>query len=83
MLIWSLFLKKSSCFKIPKQSSTTEINKHTLSGYTLFTHCSFNLTKKNPEFYSGKDCMESFCKDLKEHATKLISYEKRRNNIIN
>ena len=25
----------------------------------------------------GKDCMEKFCKDLRGHAVKIISYEKK------
>ena len=25
----------------------------------------------------GKDCMKKFCKDLKEHAAKIINYEKK------
>ena len=29
----------------PKKSSTTKINKHTASGYSLFTYCSFDTTK--------------------------------------
>ena len=29
----------------PKKSSTTKINKHTPSGYSLFTHCSFDVKK--------------------------------------
>ena len=27
--------------------------------------------------------MKNFCLDLTEHATKIINYEKRRNDIIN
>ena len=33
-------------------------------------------TKRN--YYRGKDCMKSFCKDLKEHATKM----KKKSDII-
>ena len=29
----------------PEKSSTTKINKHTPSGYSLFTYCSFDETK--------------------------------------
>ena len=29
----------SSCHNDPNKSSTTKINKHTSSGYSLFTHC--------------------------------------------
>ena len=60
----------------PEKSSTTKINKHAPSGYSLFTHCLFDLTKGKLDCYSGKDCMRKFCKDVKEHATKTINYEK-------
>ena len=26
----------------------------------------------------GKDCMKKFCKDLKEHAMRIINYEKKK-----
>ena len=29
----------------PEKSSTTKINKHTPSGYSLFTHCPFDTKK--------------------------------------
>ena len=35
----SLLEKMSTCHNNPKNSSTTKINKHTPSGYSLFTHC--------------------------------------------
>ena len=67
-----------TCYNNPKESSTTEINKHTPFGYSLFTHCSFNKTKNKLDYYRGKDCMKKFCKDLREHATKIINYEKKK-----
>ena len=48
----------------PNESSTTEINKHTPSGYSLFTDCSFDKSKNKLNHYRGKDCMKKFCKDL-------------------
>ena len=72
----SLLEKISTCYNNPEKSSKTKINKHAPSGYSLFTHCSFDLTKNKLECYRGKDCMEQFCKDLKEHATKITNYEK-------
>ena len=62
----------------PNESSTTEINKHTPSGYSLFTHCSFDKTKNKLHHYRGKDCMKKFCKDLRTHAAKIINYEKKK-----
>ena len=40
----SLLEKMSTCYDSPEKSSTTKINKHTPSGYSLFTHCSFDET---------------------------------------
>ena len=57
--------------------------KHTPSGYSLFTNCSFDSTKNKLDCYKGKDCMEKFCKDWKEHAMKIINYEKKRNVTTN
>ena len=35
------------CHNDPKKSLITKINKHTASSYSLFTHCSFDLTKNS------------------------------------
>ena len=72
-----LLEKISTCYNNAEESSTTEINKHTPSGYSLFTHCSFDKTKKKLDYYSGDDCMKNFCKDLREHTKKIINYEKK------
>ena len=37
--------KMSTCHNNPEESSTTEINKHTPSGYSFFPHCSFDKKK--------------------------------------
>ena len=73
-----LLEKMSTCQNNPNESSTTEINKHTPSGYSLFTYCSFDKTKNKLNYYRGKDCMKKFCKNLREHATKIINYEKKK-----
>ena len=70
----SLLEKMNTCQNNPKKSSTTKINEHTTSGYSLFTHCSFDTTKNKLYYYRGKDCMKNFCIDLREHATKIINY---------
>ena len=72
-----LLQKISTCYNNAEESSTTEINKHTPSGYSLFTHCSFDKTKNKLNYYRGDNCMEKLCKDLREHATKIINYEKK------
>ena len=67
----SLLEKLSTCHNNSQKSSTIKIKKQMRSGYSLFTHFSFDLTKKKPVCYKGKACAESFCKDLKEHATQI------------
>ena len=69
-----LLEKMNTCYNNPEKSSTTKINKHTPSGYSLFTHCSFDKTKNKLDYNRGKNCMKNFCLDLREHATKIINY---------
>ena len=74
--IESLLEKMTTCHNNPKKPSTTIINKHTPFGYSLFTHCLFDRTKNKFHYYRGKNCMKTFSLDLREHATKIINYEK-------
>ena len=73
----SLLEKMNTCSNNPEKSSTTKITKHTPSGYSLFTHCSFDTKKNKFDYCRGKNCMKNFCLDLREHATKIINYEKK------
>ena len=72
-----LLEKMSTCYNTSEESSTTKINKYTPSGYSIFTHCSFDKSKNKLNYYRGEDCITKFCKDLREHATKIINYEKK------
>ena len=65
-----LLEKMSTCQNNPNKSSTTNINKHKLSDYSIFTHCSFDESKNKLNYYIGDDCMKKFCKYLREHSTK-------------
>ena len=56
----SLLEKISACHNNPKRSSTTKINKHRASAYSLFTHYSFDATKNKLDYYRGQDCMNKF-----------------------
>ena len=73
-----LLEKVDTCENDPNKSQTTKINKHIPSGYSIFTHCSFDESKNKLNCYRGDDCMEKFCKDLREHSTKIINYEKKK-----
>ena len=68
----------STCYDSPEKSSTAEINKHTPSGYSLFTYCSFDETKSKLSHDRSKNCMKNFCQDFKKHAIQIINYEKNK-----
>ena len=72
-----LLEKMRSCQNIPEKSYTGKKAKHTPSGYSLFTNCSFDATKNKLDCYRGKGCKERFCKDLRDHAIKMINYEEK------
>ena len=74
----SLLEKMSTCHNNPKKPSTTKINKNAVSGYSLFTNCSFDTAKTKLDYYRGKNCMKNFCLDSKEHAIKMINYKKKK-----
>ena len=66
-----------ACQNNPDLSSTTKINQHIPSGYSIYTTCSFDKYNNKLSYYRGQDCMRRFCKDLKDHATKIIDFKKK------
>ena len=78
-----LLKKMRLCQNNPEKSYTEKKSKHMPSGYSLFTNCSFESTKNKLDCYKGKDCMESFCKDLREHTLKIVNFERKRNDTTN
>ena len=78
----SLIEKISTCCNNPEKSSATKIDKHTPSGFSLFTHCSFDATKNKVDYYRGKDCLKVVCKILKEHAIIIIIMNYEKNKIV-
>ena len=73
-----LLEKMSTCINNPNESSTSKINKHTPSRYSIFTSCSIYESKNKLHYFRGKDCMKKFCKDLKKHATRIINHENKK-----
>ena len=72
-----LLKKIDTCQNNPDLSSTTKIKQHIPSGYSNYTSCSFDKSNNKLSYYRGEDCMKRFCKDLKDHATKIIDYKKK------
>ena len=72
-----IFKKIDTCKNNPDLSSTTKINQHIPSGYSVYTSRSFDKSNNKLSYYKGEDCMRRFCKDLKDHAIKIIDYKKK------
>ena len=54
----TLLEKMSTFLNSLEKSSTAKINKHTPSGFSLFTHCSFDTVENNkPDSYRANNCM--------------------------
>ena len=70
-------LKKMSTFQNHPNESY-QINKHTPSGYSLYTYFSFDKSKNKLDYHRGKDIIKMFFKDLRTHATKIFNYEKKK-----
>ena len=77
-----LLEKIDACHNNPEKSYTENKVWHKSSGYSLATCCSFDKTKTAWSYYRGKDCMEIFCKDLRNQAMKIINYEKKKEIIL-
>ena len=78
-----LFKKIDAFYNNPDLSSTTKINQHIPSGYSIYTNCSFDKSNNKLSHYRGEDCMKRFCKDLKDHATKIIDFKKKNYDSLN
>ena len=54
----------------PEKSYTDKKAMHKPSGYSRVTCCSFDKSKTEWNFYRGKNCMEIFCKDLRDQGNE-------------
>ena len=69
--------KVQYCQNNPKNLYTEKKSKHKPSGYAWSLICSYDDKKNKRYFYRGKDCIENFCKDLKELGTEIINFKKK------
>ena len=71
-------IKKQSGQNNPNESYTERKAKHEPCGYALSLISSFDSRESKRNFYRGKGCIKRFCSDLKELATKIINYKKKK-----
>ena len=72
-----LLIKQQSCRNDPNDSYTEKKAMHEPCGYSLDLVRSFNSKQNKHSFYRRRDCIEKFCKDLKELATKIMNDEEK------
>ena len=70
-----LLKKMQSCKNSPENSYTEKKVRHGAQWAHLM------IPKNRHCFYRGKDCIEKYCKDLKELGTEIINFEE--NDTIN
>ena len=76
-----LLEKMHSCQNNFAKSNTEkkqQKTKYRPSGYSIFRISLFDPTKKKLDCYKDEDCMESFCKDLREHTMKRLTMKKKK-----
>ena len=69
--------KIDTCQNDPKKSFIEKKAKYKPLGYSWVTCCSFDNLKTEWSCYRGKNCMEMFCKNLKNLSMEIINYEKK------
>ena len=72
-----LLRKMDTCTNDSDKSSTTQLNKHEMCGYSLFTVCSFDEKKNKLDYYRGKDCLKKICQYLKKQTKSIVDFEKK------
>ena len=70
-----MLLKINTCDNDLNKLYTTAKALHKPSGYSLVTCCSIDKSKNEQTYYRGKNCLKTFCDDLKEHVNRIINFE--------
>ena len=68
---------KQQCQNNPNDSYTGKKATHEPCSYSLDLVSSFDSKQNKHSFYRGRACIEKFCQDLKELATKIIIKKKK------
>ena len=72
-----LIKKIDNCKNNPDKFSTTKIGEHIPCGYLMSTIWAFDNIENKHSFYE-KDFRKKFCISLKEHAARVINFEKKK-----
>ena len=78
----SILQKTDGCKNNSENSSTTKVSSPILSGFSMSTMSSLKSTENKHDVYRGKDCMKKFCEFSREHAMKIINFEKNKMKLL-
>ena len=65
-----------------EKSSTTRGDKHSLPGFSMTTVLSFKDIRNEHHAYLDKNCMKRFFKSIREHAMKIVNFEKKKPTLL-
>ena len=78
----SLIEKIDKCKNNPGELSTTKLSEHIPSGFSTSTILLFKDTENKHDEYRDKDCKRNFRQSLREHAMKIINFEKKKMKLL-
>ena len=70
-------IKIDGCKNNPEKGSLANIGEHIPCEYSMSTLWIFDGLENKHDVYRSEDCMKTFCDSLREHAVKIINFEKR------
>ena len=66
----------------PESSSTTKVSENIPSGFSMSTISSFKNRENMHDVYRGKNCIKKFCESLREHATNITNFKKKKMKLL-
>ena len=76
--IESLIRKIDGCANNPENSLATNIGGRIPCRYSMPTICEFDYIENKHTLYREKDCIKKSFTSLREHAKKIIDFEKKK-----
>ena len=73
-----LIRKIDGCENKQEKFSAMKISEYIPCGCSISTIWGFEHTKNKYSLYRGNDCMKRFCTSLREHAQRIIGFEKKK-----
>ena len=67
-----------TCHNNPEQSFTTRVSKHELCGFSIVKKSPLTDIREKNTCYRAEDCMEKYCKKLREWVIKIVNYEMKK-----